>query len=885
MEIEAKFALPNRQAYRDLLRLRDLAGFTLAPTAAAHVADRYFDTADGRLLAAGYTCRLRAEGASVLATLKGLGGAQDAVHHRDEQEVQLPAWTPDMAAWPASPARDLALKLTAGAPLLPLFDLAQHRTRADVLDGTRRVAELSLDAVRATVGRRPALYYELEVELKPEGTEADLAAVVQELRTIYNLASEPRSKFERALETLRHRGAAVESQLSDAERDALHAHAAGPDPELARRAAVVLGWADGLPTRDIVTTTGLSDGRVRFWVRTFRAERMRIFAADAAAPAPKPPTPSKPGAARARPRGRPGRQVHDLPRLEPGQVHDLPPGEGGQVQDRPIVESQQAQNPPLPPEPAPPPKRAHALPTVWELCAEHGVDMAHARFVSEQAAALFDLLRPAHRLPRKRRKLLQQAALLCKVGAAQDAAHPERTSRDLILAQPLHGITTGDRLMLACLVALQRRKPKPDKEPALAALENRQREHVLLLAALLRVAEALDLSRTQASRITSAEGADSARCDLALTGPAADVDARQAADRADWWQQLVKQTLAFTPITPPAPTGPALNGTEVGPPPAPEITVPPIQAAEPMSEAGRKTMYTHFLRMQANESGTRLGQDIEALHDMRVSTRRMRAAYGIFADHFDPDVLRPFNKGLRRTGRALGAVRDLDVLIEKAEAYQAGLEEGQTDALAPLLADWHARREVARREMLDYLDSPAYQGFVSAFQDFLTTPGAGAQAIPIGDPLPHQVRHVAPRLILARYEVVRAYETVISGAPLTTYHMLRIDCKRLRYALEFFREVLGPEAPEIIKQVTAMQDLLGALQDAHVAEGLIAGFLDEQRKKRKKGLPEEALAGVTGYLAVQQTIQQDLVGLFPAPWAALVGHNFRRALALAVAAL
>ena len=92
---------------------------------------------------------------------------------------------------------------------------------------------------------------------------------------------------------------------------------------------------------------------------------------------------------------------------------------------------------------------------------------------------------------------------------------------------------------------------------------------------------------------------------------------------------------------------------------------------EAMSEAGRKAMYTHFLKMLANEAGTRLGEDIEALHDMRVSTRRMRAAYRIFADYYDPKIFAPFNKGLRRTGAMLGAVRDLDVLLEKAEAWQA----------------------------------------------------------------------------------------------------------------------------------------------------------------------------------------------------------------------
>ncbi len=49
-----------------------------------------------------------------------------------------------------------------------------------------------------------------------------------------------------------------------------------------------------------------------------------------------------------------------------------------------------------------------------------------------------------------------------------------------------------------------------------------------------------------------------------------------------------------------------------------------------MSEAGRKTFRFHFRRMVYNEPGTRLGEDIEAMHDMRVATRRMRAAFRVF---------------------------------------------------------------------------------------------------------------------------------------------------------------------------------------------------------------------------------------------------------------
>jgi CHAD domain-containing protein len=123
------------------------------------------------------------------------------------------------------------------------------------------------------------------------------------------------------------------------------------------------------------------------------------------------------------------------------------------------------------------------------------------------------------------------------------------------------------------------------------------------------------------------------------------------------------------------------------------------------------------------------------------------------------------------------------------------------------------------------------------------------------------------------------------GAPLTSYHMLRIECKRLRYAMEFFRDVWGPEAPPLIKQVVSMQDLLGELQDAHVAELLLEEFLSGQRRKRKKQEPEPRLEGVEDYLQAQRALQQELLGRFPEPWVLLVGPDFRRALGMALAAL
>jgi hypothetical protein len=78
--------------------------------------------------------------------------------------------------------------------------------------------------------------------------------------------------------------------------------------------------------------------------------------------------------------------------------------------------------------------------------------------------------------------------------------------------------------------------------------------------------------------------------------------------------------------------------------------------------------------------------------------------------------------------------------------------------------------------------------------------------------------------------------------------------------------------------------LLGALQDSHVAEGLIGEFLAGQTRRKKKAAAVR-LDGVEAYLASQHGIQEDLLVQFPRLWAGLVGPDFRGRLALAVAAL
>jgi CHAD domain-containing protein/uncharacterized protein YjbK/transposase-like protein len=312
-----------------------------------------------------------------------------------------------------------------------------------------------------------------------------------------------------------------------------------------------------------------------------------------------------------------------------------------------------------------------------------------------------------------------------------------------------------------------------------------------------------------------------------------------------------------------------------------------LEPADSLAEAGRKVLGFHFGRMLTHEPGTRLGSDIEALHDMRVATRRMRAAFRVFGSGFTKKASKPLIARLRATGRALGQVRDLDVFVEKLHHYQQSLPEGEQAGLQPLLERWLVQREQARQEMLAYLDSGKYLKFKQDFLEFVTTAGLGAKPIPVGVPTPYQLRHLVPGLIYERYEAVHAFEVVLDHATLDMLHQLRITFKQLRYALEFFAEILGVESQRVIQEVKALQDHLGELNDARVACDLLRGFLAEwdQNQWHLPLAERQSPTCLVAYLETKLEERQRLIATFPQAWAHFNHPDSRRNLALAISVL
>ncbi len=336
-------------------------------------------------------------------------------------------------------------------------------------------------------------------------------------------------------------------------------------------------------------------------------------------------------------------------------------------------------------------------------------------------------------------------------------------------------------------------------------------------------------------------------------------------------------------VAPAAEAGPTPEAAgEVASAPRPkrvrEPRSPGVRPDDTVTEAGRKTLAFHLARMQAREAGTRAG-DVEELHQMRVATRRMRAAWRVFADGFDPRRTRRHRSRLRRVARMLGAVRDVDVLLEGFAAYRAPLPATERASLEPLAASWARDREGARKALLRELDGDPYRRWLEAYVAFAATPGAGAR--PLGATDPQRVRDTAPPRIWDTFARVRAYEPVLRWADIATLHELRIAGKWLRYTLEFHEDVLGTDTKPVIARVTALQDHLGLLNDADVAAGLIRAFLVE----RGAGLSEAERAATGRYLASREREIARLRRGVSSVWRGVAGLAFRRRLGRLVADL
>ena len=228
----------------------------------------------------------------------------------------------------------------------------------------------------------------------------------------------------------------------------------------------------------------------------------------------------------------------------------------------------------------------------------------------------------------------------------------------------------------------------------------------------------------------------------------------------------------------------------------------------------REVLEAQYAELLRHDPAVRLDLDPEAVHGMRVATRRSRAVLHAARPILDRAWSEPLRDELKWLGASLGRRRDLDVLIHRLQRQIEKLDQPERTAAAALLELLGAERQTAQSVAVDALSSDRYFSLLDQLED-----AARGPRVQLGDV---SLRELARREFVRLRKKADGLDAHSSDDDL---HRARIAGKRARYAAELAEPEVGKRAQKFVKRAKEFQDVLGAHQDAIVAEARLRGLL------------------------------------------------------------
>jgi CHAD domain-containing protein len=298
-----------------------------------------------------------------------------------------------------------------------------------------------------------------------------------------------------------------------------------------------------------------------------------------------------------------------------------------------------------------------------------------------------------------------------------------------------------------------------------------------------------------------------------------------------------------------------------------------LEMTTPAREAVGRIVRTILEIAVSNVPGILEDLDTEFLHDYRICLRKIRSVLTLLKDVYPAEGTLRVRKILGDLARQTNRLRDLDVHLLAHDEYLGLLPPDFRPVMTEMFDDFSLERGKEVRRTLPKIRTGGL---------LLLEMGKYFSGESVHEPSRASSLAVGPlvfRSIYKRYRKIREIAAGIGAhTPDEAVHQVRIECKKLRYLMEFFGEFIPVEqGPALQKSLRRLQSRLGEFNDASVQQKSLMSYWEQKKPGSEVALGLGGLVSILYHLQQQSRalIEQALEGFCGDATAATFKHTFK----------
>ena len=288
-----------------------------------------------------------------------------------------------------------------------------------------------------------------------------------------------------------------------------------------------------------------------------------------------------------------------------------------------------------------------------------------------------------------------------------------------------------------------------------------------------------------------------------------------------------------------------------------------------IQEFGAEVILRNLGALEQEFEGVRQGVDIEAIHRMRVASRRLRAALPIFGPAVAAKKHESWTQNIRALTLALGAARDCDVQIEHVQTFFLAQPPGIIrSGIRRLLLRLRQRRQRLQQAVEKALSDLVKSDVPMEMERKLHPLLDGMETTPR-----------SPALCSLSFQTIRQnLEQFLYFEPfvqvpenIKELHAMRIAAKHLRYTMEIFSPVYESELKVHLKAMRQIQEMLGEIHDCDIWMLYLPKFKERERQRTVQFFGYERpfrrlLPGLDAYFSDRSAAREETYAEFLEKW-------------------